>query len=211
MAVLVSTATRVHPRAVKAALMIVIVAGAWAGMALIARRLVGEAPAGPAPAAPGDDAPPTQALREQLLHTTWQELGIRPRSGVWGVLMELGFAKGVATVVGLADGNASLYLTSGGGVLGAGVHPSVRSAALKLCDTAANRKQEATTTTVFPRPSAGRVRFYLLTDTGVLTAEDDEGALRAGKQPLSPLYAGGQEVVTALRVATGTLQAGPSP
>ena len=75
----VSTATRANPRVVKAALMVVIVAGAWAAMALVAKRLVSDdAPEHTLPAQ-ADQTPPTQALREQLLHTTWQELGIRPR------------------------------------------------------------------------------------------------------------------------------------
>jgi hypothetical protein len=116
--------------------------------------------------------------------------------------MEIGFAKGVATVVGLADGTASLYLTSGGGVLGAGARADVRSAAIRLCETAAGLAEGTTLTSTFPRPHAGGVRFYLLTDTGVRTVETDEETLRGRKHRLSPLYAAGQSVISALRDAT---------
>src|SRR5215471_9567457 len=121
----------------KALIMVLTVAAGWGGMVLVAGRLIGgrEAAADAVQLAPRpDDTPPTQALREQLLHATWQEVGVPPREGVWGVLMEIGFAKGVATVVGLADGTASLYLTSGGGVLGAGARADVRQAAIQLCE-----------------------------------------------------------------------------
>src|SRR3982751_5386812 len=113
--------------------MVLTVAVGFVGTALLALHLLTGNDAEERPAAPArvDDTPPTKALRDQLLRSSWAELGIRPRgSGIWGVLMELGFAKGVATVVGLADGTASLYLTSGGGVLGAGTRESVRRAAV---------------------------------------------------------------------------------
>ena len=192
----------------KAFVMALTVAAAWGAMLLVAGRLIdrggAEASADSLPAAPRpDDTPPSQALRDQLLHATWQELGVPPRGGMWGVLMEIGFAKGVATVVGLADGTASLYLSSGGGVLGAGARADVRGAAIKLCETAAGFTDGTAAATTFPRPHAGQVRFYLLTDAGVRTTETDEETLRAGKHRLSPLYAAGQAVISALRDATG--------
>jgi hypothetical protein len=192
----------------KLLIMALTVAVAWGAMVLIAGRLLdrggGAASADALPSAPRpDDTPPTQALRDQLLRTTWQEIGVAPREGTWGALMEIGFAKGVATVVGLADGTASLYLTSGGGVLGAGARPEVRKAAVQLCETAARFADGTTATSTFPRPHAGQVRFYLLMDAGVRTVETDEDSLRAGKHRLSPLYAAGQNVITALREATG--------
>jgi len=48
------------------------------------------------------EAPDAGSLRDQLLHSTAQQLGITPVRGVWGVLMERGYAKGSATVIALA-------------------------------------------------------------------------------------------------------------
>lgn len=198
----------------KALIMVLTVAVAWGGMVLVAGRLIdgggGEAAADASHVAPRpDDTPPTQALRDQLLRSTWQEVGVPPRGGVWGVLMEIGFAKGVATVVGLADGTASLYLTTGGGVMGAGARPAVRASAIHLCEAAAGFGEATVPTTSFPRPHAGQVRFYLLANPGVRTVEADEQSLRGGKHRLSPLYEAGQGVITALREATGAARPKP--
>jgi hypothetical protein len=152
----------------------------------------------------------TQALRDELLHASWQQLGVRPRAGVWGLLMELGFAKGVASVVALADGTASLYLSNGGSVIGAGAHPKAHAAAISACQVAAGLVSQVTTgATTYPRPGSGRVRFYVLTDAGVRTAEADEAGLRDGKYKLSALYTAGQDVITGLRAASGLERPAP--
>ena len=46
--------------------------------------------------------------------------------------MELGLAEGTATVMTVADGSVSLYLSSGGGVIGAGEHAAVDDAARRF-------------------------------------------------------------------------------
>jgi hypothetical protein len=48
-------------------------------------------------------------------------------------------------------------------------------------------------------PSVGRVRFFLRTFAGTLTAEADEEDLGEGRHPLSPLFHAGHEVITAVR------------
>jgi hypothetical protein len=75
---------------------------------------------------------------------------------------------------------------------------------MRLCQVAAGPAGEAAPApSDFPRPGAGEVRFYLLTTAGVRTAAADEATLRAGKHALSALYAAGQDVISALRSATG--------
>jgi hypothetical protein len=144
------------------------------------------------------------SLRDELLHATAAQLGVKPLRGVWGVLMERGYAKGVATVVGLADGTASLYIP-GGAVTGGKSYAPARLAAMRLVDSGA----ELLTTTIpadgFPAPAKGRVRFYVLTEGGVRTAEGDLGAGGAadgGAAKLAPLVEAGDALVEALKEAT---------
>jgi hypothetical protein len=103
-----------------------------------------------------------QGLREHALSVTAQDAGITSTSGdaqVWGVLMEIGFRDAVATVVSLADGTTSLYFSTGGGVIGAGAHAAVRSAATSFIAAAETHRAHFTGATEHPQPAPGRVRF----------------------------------------------------
>lgn len=146
-------------------------------------------------------------LRDQLLHAPPQQLGVTPVRGVLGVLMERGYAKGVATVVALTDGTASMYISTGGSVTGARAYAPARAAAQRLCQAAADSLGETKPATDFPSPAKGRVRFYVLTETGVRTAEGDilqptHPAADAGRDPLASLVAAGDALLDALREAT---------
>lgn len=123
--------------------------------------------------------------------------GVSPPSA----LMELGLGDATATVVAVADGATSLYLSNGGGIIGAGEHEPVREASAEFLRTAGGLASRMEPTTDRPLPSAGHVRFYVVTADGVRTAEAEEAALAGGSHPLSALYAKGQDVLTAVREA----------
>lgn len=53
----------------------------------------------------------------------------------------------------------------------------------------------------YPLPVKGCVRFYLLANDGVFTAEAGEKALGAGRAPLSPLFFKAHEVIAQVRLA----------
>ena len=159
-------------------------------------------------AVPGEAplAPDPGSLRDRLLHSTAQQAGITPIRGVWGVVMERGFAKGVATVVALADGTASMYLSTGASAVGGGAYPPAHAAALKLCEQAADLLAETAPTHEFPSPAKGRERFYVLSVQGVRVAESDlfarPGPGDGGRDALAPLVAAGDAVLDGLKEAT---------
>ncbi len=148
---------------------------------------------------------PVQAikdLRNQLLTSPPETLGFsKPGSDseVWGILMETGYPEALATLVSLRDGNASLYLGHGGGVIGGVGHENVRRAARGFVKESAKYLTSMKSTTSFPYPVVGRVKFYVLTFNGVVTAEADKNKLGEGKHGLSPLFYAGHEVITQLR------------
>ena len=160
-----------------------------------ARRASGAGPQGA-----GEGFP----LRERLLHISAKEAGVEPVRGVWGVVMERAYAKGVATVIALADGTSSLHLSNGGAVVGGKEYPPARLAARKLCEQAADSLGATLATQEFPRPTQGRVRFYVLTTDGVRAAEGDLLAhLRdGGHDTLAGLEKAGEALVDALKEAT---------
>jgi hypothetical protein len=115
------------------------------------------------------------------------------------VLMEIGFPTATATVVASSAGDGSLYLTSGGGVIGGIGHENVRTAAIEMVNTAATHQQTMTATTEFPYPAEGRVRFYVRTREAVYTAEASKEELSEKKDALWPLFYAGHQVLTQLR------------
>ena len=141
-------------------------------------------------------------LRDQILHGSAQKFGVTPVGEVWGVVMDIGFPTATVTVFGLADGNASLYISTGGGVLGGVAFESVRVAAKRFCEVGQRMHESAHATNEFPVPARGGVRFYLLTTSGVRVAEATQAELEQGKHTLTPLYAAGQDVITQLRLVS---------
>lgn len=108
----------------------------------------------------------------------------------------------LVTLAAVADGTTSLYFSTGGGVIGGGEHESVR---------AANRKLLAFIETgldlfvPIERPLEvmdGSVSFAVLTYEGLRGARDDEKKVEERRSPLWPAFYLGQDVITALRLAT---------
>ncbi len=148
---------------------------------------------------------PTQAvlaLREQALGVGAAELGLvatTERAHVWGVLMETGYPEAVATLVALGDGTTSLYFSNGGGIIGGGEHARVRAASDHFLTNAEAHVTEFTNADATPFPGVGRVRFYVRTFEGTLTAEASEDDLGEERHALSPLFHSGHVVIAVMR------------
>jgi hypothetical protein len=148
---------------------------------------------------------PTAKLRVMALHLTPGEAGIAAQPGLpFGVIMETTYERGAATLVALADGTASLYFSTGGGVIGGNTPASKRCVAVAagLVAQLAPVSDDA-----FPPP--GGTRFHLLTPEGRVGGGADEQTLAGGGHPLSPLFYAAQEVITQLRLATQHYNARP--
>jgi hypothetical protein len=141
-------------------------------------------------------------LRNQIFKINTNEVGILQTRGtpnVWGILMETGYPEAVATLVSLADGTTSLYFSNGGGMIGGGAHATVAQSTKSFVAAAEKYFQQMNPTKTFPLPAVGRVRFYVLTFSGVLTLDIDENKLGDGKHGLSPLFYSGQDVIAQFR------------
>jgi hypothetical protein len=123
-------------------------------------------------------------------------------------LMELGLDEGSATVVAVADGTVSLYLSSGGGVIGAGAHAAVAAPARRFRELIATARGQLRAVEAFPGPpGSGQVGFHALIGDARYTASAPESALRSARHPLAELYAAGQDVLTEIRLASETTDA----
>jgi len=140
-------------------------------------------------------------LRNMVLTTRPEALGLRPADNeIWGVMMETGFTNAVVTLVALADGTASVYLSNGGGTIGLGPKRGPGRAGKELIALAQQFVVHAKPTSSFPLPQPGFMRFYLLSGNGVLAAEANANDLAQGGQSLSPLFYKGQELLYEIRM-----------
>jgi hypothetical protein len=123
--------------------------------------------------------------------------------GARAVVMDWGLVGGTATLVAYDDDTTSLYLSSGGGVIGAGAHETVRQAARAFRDAAQAVRSAfapvgADDALLLPPPDTAT--FYLVTNDATLRAGPIETSLLAGgTHPLAALGAHAQQVITAVR------------
>lgn len=151
------------------------------------------------PPAPADDY---VQFRSLILRLDPAELGLVPTAAsphVWGVLVEMGYAVGNATLVALADGTTSLHYSTGGGLLGSSGYSPLAEASQALVAQAENYLQHASLSNDLPLPLAGQVKFILLTYSGIYAIESDEKSLSTDGHLLSPLYRTAQNTLAQLR------------
>jgi hypothetical protein len=113
--------------------------------------------------------------------------------------METGYHEGTATLIALGDGTTSLYLSTGGGVVGGHAHQDVRQANAEFVETANRFRRHLEPTDSFPLAAKGYTIFYVLTDSGVLTGGGREEDLGLERDTLSPLFHAGHRVIAQLR------------
>ena len=119
---------------------------------------------------------------------------------VWGALMDTGYPNGTATVVCLADGTTSLYTSTGGGILGAGMHESVAAPSrhvLAVVEKHLNQMPPSTEDTL-PNPDWVVMRALTFTDRRAVPAEEDELAYH--RHALAEIFHAFHAVITQLRL-----------
>jgi hypothetical protein len=148
-------------------------------------------------------APTYLQIRERIFQLKPTDLGLAPTTGmpvVWGVVAELGYEVGTATLLALADGTTSLHYSTGGGLLGRGDYAPVAQAARALVAEAHKYVDHMPAADGFPLPPAGQVRFILLAYAGVYAAQAPESSLASGQHTLSPLFEQVHETLNQMRL-----------
>lgn len=114
--------------------------------------------------------------------------------------MELAEGEVKASLVALADGSVSIYLSDGGGVIGCGLHPDVRVAAAKLLDVAQSALDLCAPTELHPLPTDSQVYIYLLTRQGVMMGQATRAALDEGEVGLAEIYYAGHGLISTVEL-----------
>ncbi|MBY8961356.1 hypothetical protein KJK34_01175 [Flavobacterium sp. D11R37] len=143
------------------------------------------------------------ALRQQAFTVTTENLGITLKDSleVYGLIMDWGIDDEVATVVSYASGDASLYLSSGGGIIGGGSHENIDVAAKGLVYEANHYlKGNDTTVEKFALPGKDEVFFYFITQKGVYMKHDNMTNLENRTSEVQFLFDKGNIVLEQLRL-----------
>jgi hypothetical protein len=147
----------------------------------------------------------TTLLRDSVFALQPQDIGLKDADGpqVWGVVMESGFPRLTVSLVALADGSVSIYM-SDGGIIGCGLEREVRLAAGRMIDSAQPFADVFPVTQATPPPANGITQFYLLTRTGLRRTAMPSAQLDEGESELAKLYWAGHRLIETVE----TLNAG---
>ena len=147
--------------------------------------------------APLEPAAVTALLRNNVFNLKVEDIGLTLAKcpQVWGVMMELGYPEVVVSLVALADGSCSVYLSDGSGAVGCGLYSEVRQSAANMLHVAQRMIPHCTPAESHPLPDDSRVRFYLLSAQSVLTAEASRHELDEGATEMAELYYAGHAVI----------------
>ena len=122
---------------------------------------------------------------------------------VAGAVVDIPADGGTATVVSLSDNTTSMYTSTGGGTIGAGEHPPVAAATHRLLSVVQAHLGLFTEDDGDDLPTAGTVRFHVLTPAGRRRADAPEEAFWGrGEHELMPVIVAAQEVISAIRSAS---------
>jgi hypothetical protein len=119
---------------------------------------------------------PYADLRYKAFCFTPEQLGLSlpaDQTVVYGIIMDWQMGEGIVTVVSYQTGDSSVYISSGGGMIGGGQHPSVSSAAKGFVNAAQSYLDKTIKTETIPYPERNQVKFYLLTNKGIYVGEEE--------------------------------------
>ena len=143
-----------------------------------------------------------EGLRNMAFTATPEQLGLSlptDKTVVYGIIMDWEMGGATATTVSYQTGDASLYLSSGGGVIGGGQQQNVNSAARQFVSLAQTFLDKATKTETTPLPTTDQVKFYLLTNNGIFVGQETMKNFENNSSSWLKLFEEGNNVLTELR------------
>ena len=145
-------------------------------------------------------------MRKMALTVTAEQLGFQiPEDSikVYGIITDLDMGGGTATVVTYLTGDASIYLSSGGGFIGAGQHENVKKVTKEFVENghliSFKGKQYENT----DLPTNGNANFYFLSNSRNTKITESIAKMESGESEFSKLFADLNNVMTEIRLKSG--------
>ncbi len=148
---------------------------------------------------------PYHDLRNLAFGATMEQIGVElpaDQTKIYGVIMDWDLGEGTATLVAFLSGDASLYLSSGGGVIGGRGHDNVKQAAAAFISKAENYLSKTVKTDSTPLPGKDGVKFYFLTNKGKFVGQEEVKNFDNNSSPWLDLFEEGNKLITEIRMAS---------
>ena len=118
---------------------------------------------------------------------------------VYGIVMDWEMGGAIATTVAYQTGDASLYLSSGGGVIGGGKHQNVNNASKQFVSLAQTFLDKTTKVKETSLPTTNEIKFYFLTNKGVYVGQEQIKNFENNSSLWLKLFEEGNNVLSELR------------
>lgn len=141
-------------------------------------------------------------LRAMAFAITAEQLDITlsvDETVVYGVIMDWEIGDGVVTLVAYKSGDASLYLSSGGGIIGGGQHSNVNIVAKQFVGKAQSLLVHTVKTTKTELPERNGLNFHFLTNKGVFLGKENMDNIENSSSRWIGLFTEANNLITELR------------
>lgn len=148
---------------------------------------------------------PYQDLRNLALGVTMEQIGVQfpsDQTKIYGVIMDWDLGEGTATLVAFLSGDASLYLSSGGGFIGGRGHDNLKQAAATFIKKAEQYLNKTAKTDDTPLPNKDEVKFYFLTNKGKLVGQEEVKNFDNNSSQWLDLFEEGNKLITEIRMVS---------
>jgi hypothetical protein len=167
------------------------------------KRRPGDKEAG-LPGSPKNKDNPYAGLKSLAYATRYDQLNLEDpgdREILFGVMMDWDY-EGIAiiTLVAFKTGDASIYFSTGTGIIGAGLHPEVSKACKEFIDKAETFLPLAIKDSLLTTEK-GVLKFYFLTNKAKYTIEDSIDKVTDHSSPLNTLFIEANKLIACIRVA----------
>lgn len=146
---------------------------------------------------------PYDDLRNMALGAKAEQLQLKlsdDKTEIYGVVMDWDVGEGTATLVSFMTGDASLYLSSGGGFIGGVGHDNVNIATINFIKKSENYIDRASLTETTPLPDKNGLTFYFLTNKGKFKATERMQNIENEKSQWLDLFYEANKLITELRI-----------
>ena len=143
------------------------------------------------------------ALRSLAFSITPEQIGITLPNDtpvVYGIIMDWNIDGEIATVVSFLNGDASLYLSSGGGYIGGGQkYEDTRNAVLELLEFSQKMLPSASQSNTNDLPNLGMIKIYFLTTNGLFVGQDYLKNIESNASLWTEIFEKINDVVSSIR------------